>query len=61
MALRQIESKNIDWLTAEQAAAKYAPAARSRNSREERARARATQGNVPTIGSGSKNRGAFRV
>jgi nicotinamidase-related amidase len=61
MALRQIESKNIDWLTAEQAAAKYAPAARSRASREERARARATQGNVPVIGSPSKSRGAFRV
>ena len=30
MALRQIESKNVEWLTAEQVAAKFGPAAKNR-------------------------------
>jgi nicotinamidase-related amidase len=65
MALRQVESKNIDWLTAEQVAEKYNLQARTRASRAARAKSRAVQGNVPTksaTGNGVKSgRGAFRV
>jgi hypothetical protein len=66
MALRQIESKNVEWLTAEQAEDRYSLAARSRASRAARAKARAAQGNVGGAKSGSsaapvKQRGAFRV
>jgi nicotinamidase-related amidase len=62
MALRQIESKNVEWMTAEQAAERFGPVARSRASRELRARSRATQGNVPTKAAPSKSpRGAFRI
>jgi hypothetical protein len=62
MALRQIESKNVEWMTAEEAAGRYGPAAKSRASREARARARATQGNVPANQGRAKSpRGAFRI
>ncbi len=63
MAVRQIESKNVEWLTAEQAADRFGPAARSRISRAERAKSRSVQGNVPgkaVVGRGVK-RGAFRM
>lgn len=41
MALRQVESKNVEWLTAEQVAEKYNAAARQRATRAARAAARA--------------------
>jgi hypothetical protein len=67
MALRQVESKNIEWLTAEQVEERYNQAARSRASRLARSKARATQGNipgktsVPTNGAAKSARGSFRV
>jgi hypothetical protein len=61
MALRQIESKNIDWLTAEQVTERYGAAARSRASRLARAKARSVQGNVPSKAASNMKRGAFRV
>ena len=62
MALRQIESKNVEWLTVEQAAGRFGPLAKRRATREARARARATQGNVPSNPAGVKApRGAFRI
>ena len=41
MALRQVESKNVEWLTAEEVAERYNAAARQRASRAARAAARA--------------------
>jgi nicotinamidase-related amidase len=64
MALRQIESKNIDWLTAEQVADTYSILARKRASRAARVAARAVQGNLPgkTMPSGTTSiKGRFRV
>lgn len=62
MSLRQIESKNIEWLTVEQAVAKYGTANKSRATRLARAKARATQGNNPSNARQNKNpRGAFRI
>jgi nicotinamidase-related amidase len=69
MALRQVESKNIEWLTAEQVEERYNQAARSRASRLARSKARATQGNVPgkspapasSPAAAKSNRGSFRL
>ena len=60
MALRQIESKNIEWLTASQVSEKYGPAAKRRMSHAARILGRATQGNVPSAKPG-KARRAFRM
>ncbi|MCL2646438.1 MAG: isochorismatase family protein [Phycisphaerales bacterium] len=60
MALRQIESKNIDWLTAAEVVEKYGPAAKRRMSHAARILGRATQGNVPSAKTG-KIRRAFRM
>jgi nicotinamidase-related amidase len=63
MALRQVESKNIEWLTAEQAADRYSVAARKRASRAARIAARAVQGNVAakSPAPSQAKRGAFRM
>ncbi|HUO06950.1 MAG TPA: isochorismatase family protein [Phycisphaerae bacterium] len=62
MALRQIESKNIEWLTVDQVAERYGAQNKSRATRLARAKARATQGNVPAKPHSSKTpRGAFRI
>lgn len=60
MALRQVESKNIEWLTAEQVADRYSVAARQRATRAARVAARAVQGNVPGKTTAAKGR-VFRV
>lgn len=60
MALRQVESKNVEWLTVEQAVARFGTGNRSRATRLARARARAIQGNVPAK-SRKSGRGAFRL
>jgi nicotinamidase-related amidase len=66
MALRQVESKNVEWLNAEQVEERYGLAARHRASRAARAKARAARGNVgsvksPAAGLPAKQRGAFRI
>jgi nicotinamidase-related amidase len=62
MALRQVESKNIEWLTVQQVEERFSMAARSRASRIARAKARAAQGNVPSKSPASAGkRGAFRM
>jgi hypothetical protein len=63
MALRQIESKNIEWLTVEQLAEKYGPAAKRRMSHLARMQGRATQGNVAgaTKATGKTTSRAFRM
>ncbi len=62
MSLRQIESKNIEWLTVEQAVARYGVAPKSRATRVARAKSRATQGNAASLSRQSKRtRGVFRI
>jgi len=61
MALRQIESKNIDWLTASQVADKYGPAAKRRMSHAARILGRSTHGNVPAAKTSKTGRRAFRL
>jgi hypothetical protein len=62
MALRQIESKNIEWLTVEQVADRYSVAAKTRATREARAKARAARGQVSGRTAASKTtRRAFRI
>ncbi len=63
MALRQIESKNIEWLTVEQVGERFGAQNKSRATRLARAKARATQGNVPakTRTTSKSTRGAFRM
>lgn len=67
MALRQVESKNVEWLTADQVEERYNQAARSRASRLARSKARATQGNIPgktsipASGATKSARGSFRI
>jgi len=68
MALRQVESKNVEWLTVEQVGDRFSQAARLRASRAARAAARA-QVRMATAPPAStklamktaKGRGAFRV
>jgi nicotinamidase-related amidase len=63
MAVRQIESKNVEWLTVEQATERYGVQNKTRATRLARAKARATQGNVPAKSrtAGKNPRGAFRI
>jgi nicotinamidase-related amidase len=62
MSLRQIESKNVEWLTVEQVGDRYSAAAKSRATRLARAKSRATQGNRSTQALPTKSpRGAFRL
>ena len=68
MALRQVESKNVEWLTVEQVGDRFSQAARLRATRAARAAARA-QARMATAPPAStklsmktaKGRGAFRV
>jgi nicotinamidase-related amidase len=68
MALRQVESKNVEWLTVEQVGERFSQAARLRASRAARAAARA-QARMATVPPAptklpmktNKGRGAFRV
>jgi len=70
MALRQIESKNVEWLTVEQVADRFSQAARLRATRAARAAARAQTrmapvAPAPTLGQKMSmktgKRGAFRM
>jgi hypothetical protein len=66
MALRQIESKNVEWLTVEQLDDRYSQAARQRATRAARAAARAARMSsrpVPVTLAKTKaaSRGSFRV
>ncbi len=62
MSLRQIESKNIEWLRVEEVVARYGVAPKSRSTRITRAKSRATQGNKSTGTQRVKSaRGAFRI
>jgi nicotinamidase-related amidase len=49
MALRQVESKNVEWFTVDQVTEKYNAAARQRASRAERAAARAKARMAPPV------------
>ncbi len=63
MALRQIESKNIEWLTAAQVVERYGVIPRARTTRLLRAKSRATHSNMPAAAKKNSGvpRGAFRV
>ncbi len=62
MALRQVESKNIQWMTADEVTGRWSAAAKTRATREARAKARALRGAGPTKTRQVKNpRGAFRI
>ena len=61
MALRQVESKNIEWLTAEQVGEKYGIQPNSHAARLARAKARATRGSAPKHSTTKTPRGAFRI
>lgn len=67
MALRQVESKNVEWLTVEQVADRFSQAARLRATRAARAAARAQRMATSAPAStkltmkSAKGRGAFRV
>ncbi len=61
MALRQIESKNIEWLTAEQVADRHSEAARKRASRAARLAARSMAPNSPAKSSLPAKKRAFRI
>ncbi len=68
MALRQIESKNVEWLTVEQVGERFSQAARLRATRAARAAARAQMrmATAPPVSpklpmKSGKTRGAFRV
>lgn len=62
MALRQVESKNIEWLTVEQVAARFGTVAKSRITRAARAKSRSARGTVqPHAGQTKTPRRAFRI
>jgi len=72
MALRQVESKNVEWLTSEQVVERYSLAARARATRAARAAARASKTRVAPRPmnmamkqqqqqQGKSSRGAFRM
>ena len=70
MALRQVESKNVEWMTSEQVVDRYSLAARARATRAERAAARASKQRVAPRPmnmamkqqqQGKSSRGAFRM
>ncbi len=67
MALRQVESKNVEWLTVEQVADRFSQAARLRASRAARTAARVQARMAPVHSSlklsmkTAKGRGMFRV
>jgi nicotinamidase-related amidase len=61
MALRQIESKNVEWFTTEQFIERYRVVPKSRVSRLLRAKARSSQPNTSGATLPSKPRGVFRI
>lgn len=62
MALRQVESKNIEWLTAEQVTQRFGTVVKSRVSRAARAKSRSLSGATAARNPSQKSpRGAFRL